>query len=440
MSDSIRRRRPPVLLLAAAAGAGSLLFLACAAVGDDGVASASGVRCAADNAGLSLPDGFCAVEFADDLGAPRHIAVREDGVVFAAIRNRGGRTGGIVALRDTDGDGDADERERFGENGGTGIFLVADTLLYFGADDAVLRYRIPVGQLVPTAVPDTIVFNLHADRGHAAKSISVAGSRLFVNHGSPSNSCQVDDRAESSPGLDPCPQLATRAGVWVYDANRLRQQPQDGRRFATGIRNLVAQTVGPDDRLYGVQHGRDQLGENWGFSDEENAELPAEEMLRIAEGDDYGWPYCYYDPEAGRRVLAPEYGGDGTAVGRCAQFDEPIEVFPAHWAPNAIAFYDGEQFPERYRGGAFIAFHGSWNRDPLPQQGYNVVFVPFAGGEPTGDWEVFAEGFASGPVPRSAEHRPSGLAVGPDGSLYIGDDAGGTIWRVLHVGADASGD
>ena len=177
---------------------------------------------------------------------------------------------------------------------------------------------------------------------------------------------------------------------------------------------MVAQTIGPDGALYGVQHGRDQLGDSPGFTDEQSAELPAEEMFRVDEGDDFGWPYCYFDGRAGRRVLAPEYGGDGTEVGRCGDYEMPIATFPAHWAPNDIVFYDGAMFPAKYRGGAFVAFHGSWNRAPMPQAGYNVVFVPFSNGA-AGEWEVFAEGFAGGErgLPGSADHRPTGLALGP---------------------------
>ncbi len=110
-------------------------------------------------------------------------------------------------------------------------------------------------------------------------------------------------------------------------------------------------------------------------------------------------------------------------------------AFPGHWAPDGLLFYTGEMFPESYRGGAFIAFHGSWNRAPLPQGGYKVVFVPFAGDEPAGSYEVFADGFAGENVgPRSALHRPMGLAQGPDGSLYITDDRRGRIWRVFYTG------
>ena len=176
--------------------------------------------------------------------------------------------------------------------------------------------------------------------------------------------------------------------------------------------------------------------QNWPahFDTTESAELPAEELFRVERGDDFGWPYCFYDGLARRKVLAPEYGGDGQRVGRCASVKGPVAAMPAHWAPNGLLIYRGSQFPARFYGGAFIAFHGSWNRAPRPQGGYNVVFVPLTGGaaEP---YEVFATGFAGDSVqPIGARHRPVGLSMGPDGSLYISDDRGGRIWRVRWTG------
>src|SRR5690606_9969788 len=145
-----------------------------------------------------------------------------------------------------------------------------------------------------------------------------------------------------------------------------------------------------------------------------------------------------YDWQQDVKVLAPEYGGDGREIGRCAQALNPVIAFLGHWAPNALLFYTGQQFPERYRGGAFIAFHGSWNRGPLPQEGYRVSFVPFEAGAPAGDYETFADGFAGAERisgPGAAEYRPMGLAMGPDGALFISDSKKGRVWRVVYTGA-----
>lgn len=433
----MRRRRGPCLIAAAMATAAAITIMGPAA---SPAAAQQAPECDPDNGGLSLPPGFCAIVVADQVGPARHLTVAPNGDIFVALRNRRGERGAILALRDTNGDGRADQQARFGENGGTGITL-HEGFLYFAPDDAVLRYPLTTGSLQPAGPPDTIVAGLPANRGHTAKSIAIgADDALFVNIGSLSNACQVEDRRVQSPGMEPCTELETRAGIWKFDAKRKRQTQADGERFATGLRNIVALAVDPtDNQVYGVQHGRDQLSSNWPdlFSPEANADLPSEEFVRIERGTDFGWPYCYHDWKQGKKVLAPEYGGDGRKVGRCSTAGEPIMAFPGHWAPNALLFYTGSQFPEEYRGGAFIAFHGSWNRAPLPQAGYNVVFVPFKDGRPTGDYTVFADGFAGATVqPAGAAHRPSGLALGPDSSLYVSDDSGGRIWRIVFVGTD----
>jgi glucose/arabinose dehydrogenase len=378
---------------------------------------------------------FCALVVADVGERVRHIAVRPNGdvVVSVASRPEGEATGGIYVLRDTTGDGAMDVQSRFGNlNGGTGLHIVGDQV-WFGYDDAIVRYTLPEGALEPTAGPDTIVIGLPADRSHRAKSIAIGSDgRLYVNIGSPSNSCQAQDRQPGVPGQDPCPDLEARAGIWVFDGNRVGQTQADGARFATGIRNAVAIGLSGDGQLYAVQHGRDNLAQNWEYTEEASAEKPAEELFRVDQGDDFGWPYCYFDPELNRRVMAPEYGGDGQEQGRCAGTEDPVFAFPAHWAPNDLLFYTGDQFPARYRDGIFIAFHGSWNRAPLPQGGYNVVFLPFNAGAPLANYDVFADGFAGETMtPGEADHRPTGLAEGPDGSLYITSDQNGRIWRVM---------
>ncbi len=404
-------------------GAAAVLALALAAAGQS-------VPCAAGDAGLSLPAGFCAVLVADSLGTPRHIVVAPNGDVLASTRD-----GALVVARDTTRDGRADVVRRTAvARTGNGIALEGG-FLYFGTDEAVLRWTWRAGQLEPAGPPDTVVGGLLARRQHAAKSIAVsADGALYVNIGAPSNACQERDRQPGSPGMDPCRLLDSAGGIWRFDARRLRQSQADGRRFATGLRNMVAIGLDASGRLWGVQHGRDQLNTLFPalYDVAANAELPAEELFLLEEGGDYGWPYCYYDPERRQKVLSPEYGGDGRTTGRCDRVRGPDVAFPAHWAPNAIHVYRGRQFPASWRGGAFVAFHGSWNRAPLPQQGYNVAFVPFTNGRPDGRYVIFADGFRG--QTRETTYRPTGLAEGPDGSLYVSDDRGGRIYRILYRG------
>jgi glucose/arabinose dehydrogenase len=392
-----------------------------------------------EDTGIRVPEGFEAKVFADGVGRARHIAVRENGDVYVALRqpNQGG---GIAALRDQDGDGAADQLEYFGDHAGTGI-AIRDRFLYASSDRAVLRYALPKdGALVPEGGPETVVEGFPAQRSHASKAFAFDETgNLYVNVGAPSNACQEDDRTPGSPGQDPCPLLEQHAGIWRFDAGKTGQSFADGARFVTGTRNVVALDWNPlEDALYFAMHGRDQLHQLFPdlYSAEDGAELPAEEFHRAREGANYGWPYTYWDQRRGGRVVGPEYGGDGRTAAPEGRYEAPQLAFPGHWAPNDLLFYTAEDgFPEPARGGAFIAFHGSWNRAPLPQGGYHVVFVPFEGAAPMGEWSVFADGFKGTDVladPDEARFRAMGLAQGPDGALYITDSVQGRIWRVTY--------
>jgi glucose/arabinose dehydrogenase len=405
-------------------------------------AKETAITCLPDNAGLTLPAGFCAVVVAEHIGLARHMAIKPNGDLYVALNNNPnlGIVGGVMALRDNNGDGYAEQQQKFGTTGGNGI-VWRENQLWFAQNDRVVRYALPLTSFTPSAAPVTIVGSLPDAGDHVSKTIVIRFGTMYLNVGSASNSCQVADRQDFSPGIDPCPELPIRAGVWRYSANTVGQVHSTANRFAIGTRNMVALAFNPGDgQIWGVQHGRDQLGDNWPnlFTPQDDFVLPAEEMFPILAGRDYGWPYCYYDGLQQKKVLAPEYGGDGNIVGRCATMQNPQAFFPAHWAPNGILFYTGSQFPSRYLNGAFIAFHGS-RFNPLQQPagpGYNVVFVPFSGGKPSGPYETFADGFA-GPstnLPTDARHRPVGLLQGPDGSLYISDDKRGFIYRIFYRG------
>lgn len=395
-------------------------------------------------AGLTLPPGFCATIFADSVGSSRHLVVASNGDVFVALQRGRPRSivadirPGVLALRDTNGDGVADTQARFADTGNTGIALHAGRL-YLDVGTAIIRFPLATGSLSPSGPPDTVVAGLPGPPGHRARNFVIASDgSLFVNIGSATNSCQVQERQRESPGHDPCLELQTRAGIWRFDANQTGQRFAPAARYATGIRNATGMAIHPvTGALYAATHGRDLLHGNWPalFTEAQNAELPAEELFLVSAGDDFGWPYCYWDGAQRARVLAPEYGGDGRQVGRCAWRKGNVSALPAHWAPNALTFYNGAMFPARYRGGAFIAFHGSWNRAPLRQEGYNVVFIPFTGPSTSGAWEVFADGFGGpNPSPTAAPHRPTGVAVAPDGALFVSDDIGGRIWRITYRG------
>lgn len=439
---------------------GAALFAVACAKGDKPAAADSTAKgavaaaesCADNNGELTLPTGFCATIFADSLGHVRHMVVAANGDLYANTWSGKYYPDGstppapfIVALRDTKHAGKADMISRFGDSlanggaGGTGIALYKGGL-FVETKDKIVRYALDSG-FTPKGAPTTVVSGLPLEGDHPMHPFAIDSTgQLFLDVGTKTNSCQVKNRTLKSPGINPCKELETRGGIWTYDANKTGQTFSPSGRYATGIRNAVGIAFDASGQLYATQHGRDQLGDNWGslYTMQQSADLPAEELLKIVKGGDYGWPKCYFDSTQKKLVLAPEYGDDGgKAIGDCDKKIEPVKYFPAHWAPDALVFYDGSQFPAAYKGGAFIAFHGSWNRAPEPQGGYRVVFVPFSGGSPKGDYETFANGFAGSPTPQptTAKYRPSGLAVAPDGSLYISDDAHGRIWHVTYKGA-----
>ena len=393
---------------------------------------------------IRVPAGFRATVFADIDGYGRHLTVRDDGTVYYALTVRLGRGSnmGIVAMRDTDDDGVADVIERFATDIPGTALQFHDGYLYFGSKTELYRFAFAGDEMVPSGAREVVVGGFPEQRLHEAKTFAIDDDHnIYVNVGAPSNACMEEFRTRGSPGQRPCPQTVVQGGVWRFDADATDQlQGTHGARFATGIRNAMAMRWSDEhQRLYFLTHGRDALLNLYPeyFNAEESAELPSEEMHILTENGDYGWPFTYYDHLQGKRVLAPEYGGDGTEGVEDGMYQEPVATFPGHWAPNDMMFYTGDQLPSRYRDGAFVVFHGSWNRAPLPQGGYKVVFVPFEAELPGSDWEVFADGFKGADVledPGAATHRPTSIAQGPAGDLYISSSGSGRVWRVEYIG------
>lgn len=388
------------------------------------------------NPGLKLPNGFKAAIIADDLGRTRHLTVTAEGNIYAKLnRLKDGK--GTVYLEDTNKDGIMDKQSYISNYNGTGMFI-KDNYLYDSSNEDVFRYKLnDKHEIINPDAPEKIVYGLINRRQHESKSLVLDNDgNIYVNIGAYSNSCQEKDRQNGSKGTPGCPLLDSAGGIWQFKADKMNQTYKDGIRYATGFRNVVGlDWNNQDNSLYVMQHGRDQLTMFADLYDaQKSANLPAETFYKVPKGGNGGWPYSYYDQNVKKKILSPEYGGDGIKEYTGTAL-EPIVAFPAHMAPNGLLFYTGTQFPDQYKNGAFIAFHGSWNRSPELQEGYYVAFVPFKDGKPSGDWEVFADGFAGVEeikTPGMAKHRPCGLAQGPDGSLYVSDDVKGTIYKISY--------
>lgn len=405
-----------------------------------------------DNGGLSLPGGFDALVVAERTGPARHIAVNDNGDMYVKLtyNDRMKGSGGTVALRDLDGDGRADSLVYFGDykdEGGSAVGVtIHNGYLYTSTVRTVLRNKLTPGDLIPRSETEVVLTDTDPNvvhNWHTTKPLAFDNKgNMFVPFGSPSDGCH--DITKYGPvgmpggaGLTPCPELETHGGIWKFPANRTGLTQDDGEKYATGLRSIVGMRWNPgDEGLYAVVNGIDNFHTLYPdrFTSWQAAVLPAESFVKITEGSDFGWPYAYYDQLQGKNFVSPAYGGDGKTTADAARFDTPVVGFPGHWAPMDLLFYRGEQFPERYRDGVFIAFHGSTDRSPYPQAGYIVCFVPLHNGKATGPWEVFADGFTGVDTVANtsdAAHRPMGLAEGPDGSLYISESNEGKIWRVM---------
>jgi glucose/arabinose dehydrogenase len=389
--------------------------------------------CDALNAGLDVADGFCALVVADaySVGSVRHLLVTDTGQVIVGAVARDNKRSGLFLLRDPDGDGRAERQETLTDRASLTL-TGRDGLVYFSDGGQVLRY-VPNPNVPFTGRVESVISGLPAAGTHPGKGLAFdTENHLYVSIGSASNVCADASVSGARVGQDPCPELDNRAGIWRFPADRLGMTMADGQRIATGIRNTIALAWHPGlGRLLALQQGIERLEgvAPAQFTEAQGAATPAEELLTIAEGDDYGWPYCYQDTEKNTRVLSPLYAAGPDTDGRCDRFARPSLTFPAHWLPTALLVHSGTGLPARYRGGLFIVFGGPAPRTPLAEDGLRVVFVPVHDGV-FGEPEDFATGFARTPSPDLPRWRPSGVAEGPDGSIYISDNVQGRVWRI----------
>jgi glucose/arabinose dehydrogenase len=380
-------------------------------------------------ADLKLPEGFSATIVADSLGSLRHLAVTGKGDVYVKM-NSVRRNKGIFFLSDTNHDGRLDKKTMFADYAGTGI-KIKDHYLYASSNTGVFRYKLnDKDEVIDANNPEVIVKGL-LDRQHDnSKSIALdAQNNLYVTVGSWSDACRQPNSGVGTPG---CPILDSAAGIWKFKADKLNQTYADGIKFSTGIKNAVGIDYNPASKtVFATQHGRsfDKLSPPY-FTGQKSSELPAETIYELKQGLDAGWPYAYYDQQLKKKMVSPEYGGDGKTS--TDKYADPAVAFPGHFAPNDLLFYTGNMFPKRYKNGAFVVFHG---RAISPVKGYLVAFVPFVNGKLSSDWEIFADNFTGSDIEHPTgpmKYRPMGLAQGPDGALYVADDIKGAIFKIVY--------
>jgi glucose/arabinose dehydrogenase len=365
-----------------------------------------------------VPPGFTVELFADGLSGPRIIRTAPNGDLFVAETS----AGRIRILRAADGAPKPDIRETFAsglnEPFGIAFFPSGDDprWVYVANTDSIVRFSYRSGDLKASGKPEIVVAKLPVG-GHSTRDIAFTpdGKRLLVSVGSESNAGEGIGRPQG--GLESWSRAHAPGAVWGFETGRaavLAFDP-DGKNqkiYATGIRNCVGLTIQPETVTpWCSTNERDGLGDN----------LVPDYVTRVRENAFYGWPWFYIGGNED-----PRHPGERPDLKDKVTI--PDVLLQAHSASLGITFYGGSQFPAEYRGDAFAAEHGSWNR--AKRTGYKVVRIRLKEGVPTGEYEDFVTGFVAGNS--GVWGRPVGVAVARDGSLLVSEDGNGTIWRVSH--------
>jgi glucose/arabinose dehydrogenase len=364
---------------------------------------------------LHVPPGFTVQEFAAGLEQPRTIAVAPNGDIFVAESG----AGAVRVFRAADGTAQPTQQAVFARGLDRPFGLAfwppgpEPRFLYVAETNRVVRFAYQPGVLSAAGPAQTVVPHLPAG-GHWTRDLvfSADGSRMFVSVGSASNA--GTELAGPPPRAEPMP-----GAGWGDEQDRadvLAFAPEGGgkRIFATGLRNCSAEAVQPGTgALWCVVNERDGLGDD----------LPPDYATAVRQGAFYGWPWYYIGAHPDPRL-------HGAPPGLAAQVVTPDVLIEPHSAPLGIAFYTGAQFPADYRGDAFVALHGSWNR--AERTGYKVIRLRFAHGRPTGAYQDFLTGFVASD--RAVWGRPVGVAVLHDGSLLVSEDGNGTLWHIGYAG------
>jgi glucose/arabinose dehydrogenase len=339
----------------------------------------------------TVPQGFRVNVFATDFREPRWLTVAPNGDIFLADTG----AGQVIILRDPQRTGGAQEREVFA-SGLDRPFGVAfhDDYVYVGNTNALVRFRYDPKSSKRLGEAEKLLA-LPGGGAHSTRAVafSADGKHIFISVGSASN---IDVGEEER-----------RAAITICDADG-----KNARIYASGLRNPVGLAIEPvTGQVWTSVNERDELGDN----------LPPDYFTSLQDGGFYGWPYSYIGDNVDPRVKPQKPELVARAI-------VPDVLLGAHVAPLQFAFYTGKQFPEKYRGGAFVAEHGSWNRAMLA--GYQIAFVPFKDGKPTGDPVPFLTGLAPDATKSKVYGRLVGVAVAPDGALLVSDDGSGVIYRV----------